>query len=139
MSIQDMMDTYRRVNASPSTFTPIQIHDHTPTVESQDKVRGSLTRYFTRPVQQTSHTDIQEIDQRTYTKPRTNKLYTVVAVRWQISGPLIDEYSLTESETPVRLRSGVISGNQRSIELASETLVGLSQAVTNYSRFYQGL
>lgn len=136
--IRDMMDTYRRVGMS-QLFKPITIYDHTPTITPRDISRGEIIRYFARPAQQTSHVDIQEIDKSTYIKLQRNVLYTVVEVRWQISGPLYDEYTLTESESPIRLRSGVIDGNRRSVELADERLPGLRQVVTQYARFYQGL
>jgi hypothetical protein len=137
-SIREMMDTYRRVGAA-QVFKPIAVYDHTPTVTPRDVAQGEFTRYFARPSQQTSHVDIQEIDRSTYIKLQRNALYTVVEVRWQISGPLHDEYTLTESSPPVRLRSGVMDSNRRSIELANERLPGLTQVVTQYARFYQGL
>ena len=134
-----MLIAYINNNTRPSTFAPVKILDYTPVVTPRDKERGEILRYFTRPTHQQAHTDIQEIDAVTYNTLRSNKFYTVVQIRWNITGPQLDEVQLTESGDTIKIRSGVESGNQRIVKLADEKLPGLVNAITNYMRFYQGM
>lgn len=130
---------YNQVSRPLNTFVPVRIFDYTPVITNDAVTTGEILRYFTRPVHQLSTSDIQEIDETTFTNLINHNFYTTVSLRWQIAGPLDDTYGLTDDQSIVRLRTGVITANTLNVELANEKLPGLSSIITDYSRFYQGV
>ena len=111
----------------PKPFTP------RPTPE--DYKRGKITRYFARQRNGTQF-KIMEIDQTTYDNLSNNRgglnssLWKVISIFWQISGPLRDV-----RVNNIRTRAGIIDTNQRVLDNAEKSFIGIKQYLSDLQQF----
>lgn len=142
MTISDenaMRTAYRRASIIPESFKPVQVNDYTPAITHSDIDNGVITRYFVRPSNTGSPSEIIEVSPPVFNQLNVNNFYTTTSLQWLIRGTIDTTHGLTEDGTPIILQYGVPESNQRSVLIADEDLPGLSIIVTNYLRFYQGL
>jgi hypothetical protein len=103
----------------------------TITITEQQRMIGSVTRYFMKKV---NDTYIFEIDARTYALWQSKRVdptvYTAVSIQWQIAGPITDEIVAGVSKIGVRTK------NLNQIKLAETTLAGISLKLTNPIELY---
>jgi len=109
---------------------------HTPalaiiTISEQQRMTGSITRYF---MKKTNDTHIFEIDEQTYTLWQTKRIdplvYLAISLQWQIAGPVTDETVNGVSKLGVRTK------NLNQIKLAENTLPGIYGKLTNPIELY---
>jgi len=109
---------------------------HTPalaiiTISEQQRMTGSITRYF---MKKTNDTHIFEIDEQTYTLWQTKRIdplvYLAISLQWQIAGPVTDETVNGVSKLGVRTK------NLNQIKLAENTLPGIFGKLTNPIELY---
>jgi hypothetical protein len=136
--IQKSVFVYQRLGGGPSTFSPVDIIDYVPVINKKDRDNGEIVRYFTRPVHQSSPSEIVEIDKSTFQRLSNNKLYNVVSLRWLIRGKVTDVPGLTNINTPTRLYTGVHTANRLFVEAADEKMPGLKTIIIDYLKFWQG-
>jgi hypothetical protein len=111
----------------PTPITPI------PTEE--DYKKGKITRYFARQRNGTTF-KIMEISQQTYTNLTTNKngsnyaLWKAISIFWQISGPLHNERI-----NNITTRAGIIDTNQRIVDQAEKSFIGIKQYLSDLQQF----
>jgi len=133
----DLIGEYRRLSVNGGDFLPANIQSYTPQITEEDRYYGEIIRYFVRFTTHTSPADIIEVNKSNYNQLKSNKFYTLVDVRWKVSGVLDDEYGLTDDNISIRLVTGVVTANKLSIELANETLMGIKDIIVDYKRFWQ--
>jgi hypothetical protein len=108
---------------------------YTPKPTQEDYNKGKITRYFARQRNGTQF-KIMEIDQTTYDNLSNNRgglnfaLWKVISIFWQISGPLRDE-----RVGNIRTRAGIIDTNQRVLDNAEKSFIGIKQYLTNLQQF----
>jgi hypothetical protein len=111
----------------PTPFTP------KPTQE--DYKKGKITRYLARQRNGTQF-KIMEIDQTSYDNLSNNigglnySLWKVITIFWQISGPLRDE-----RVNNIRTRAGIIDTNQRVLDNAEKSFIGIKQYLSDLQQF----
>jgi hypothetical protein len=111
----------------PTPFTPI------PT--EADYQKGKITRYFARQRNGTTF-KIMETSQQTYTDLTTNKngsnyaLWKATSLFWQISGPLRNERI-----NNITTRAGIIDTNQRIVDQAEKSFIGIKQYLSDLTQF----
>lgn len=133
----DPIRDYDRVNKITVLLKPADTPPYTPQITKRDRTIGEVTRHFVRFNTHTSPADITEVSKTTYTLVKKNVLYKTVKIRWKITGKLDDEFGLPDTNTPVRLYTGVLTSNRLSTELANEELSGITEYITDYKRFWE--
>ena len=103
----------------------------TITITEQQRMTGSITRYF---MKKTNDTYIFEIDNRTYTLWQSKRIdplvYLAASLQWQIAGPVTDETVAGVSKIGVRTK------NLNQIKLAESVLPGIALKLTNPIELY---
>jgi len=125
---------YRKLNPS----SPISLIDPTPFTPrptDADYKAGKITRYLARQRNGTTF-KIMEISQQTYNDLTTNKnganyaLWKSIALFWRISGPLRNE-----KINNITTRSGIIDTNQRILDQAEKSFIGIKQYLSDLQQF----
>lgn len=103
----------------------------TITITEQQRMTGSITRYF---MKKTNDNQIFEIDERTYTLWQSKRIdplvYLAASLQWQIAGLVTDETVAGVSKLGVRTK------NLNQIKLAEAKLLGISLKLTNPIELY---
>ena len=100
-----------------------------------DYKAGKITRYFARQRNGTTF-KIIEISQQTYIDLTTNKngsnysLWKAISLFWQISGPLKNERI-----NNITTRAGIIDTNQRIVDQAEKSFIGIKQYLSDLQQF----
>jgi|LakMenE18May11ns_1017448.scaffolds.fasta_scaffold9623995_1 hypothetical protein len=108
---------------------------YTPKPTDEDYRKGKITRYFARQRNGTQF-KLMEIDQTTYDNLSNNRgglnssLWKVISIFWQISGPLRDI-----RVNNIRTRAGIIDTNQRVLDNAEKSFIGIKQYLTDLRQF----
>jgi hypothetical protein len=131
--------TYARSTNIPSAFVPVKLDEYVPLVTDGDYARGFITRYFVRSANNVATSEIIEVDEGTYNSLYTNNFYVVTSMYWTIRGTVDTTIGLTIDDQPIILQYGVVDANQRAVDIAEQSMPGIKHAVTNLTRFYQGL
>ena len=119
---------------NPKTLPPLSITpDFAQPVESDYK-NGYFIRYFLKPVISSQINDFIEVKSDKYSSVIDNKdarvLYNSARVTWKLTGPLYDIY-----KDNIRINSGIIDTNKRSISNAEKTLPNISLYLTDPLQF----
>lgn len=106
-----------------------------PVVTEEDYTRGYITRYFLKMVNQVGY--VMEISESEYysivngTANYDVSFMQTVSILWKLTGPLRNK-RISQYDT----RAGIIDTNQRLIEKASKSFVGLKEFIgEDYSKF----
>ena len=108
---------------------------YTPKPTDEDYRKGKITRYFARQRNGTQF-KLMEIDQTTYDNLSNNRgglnssLWKVISIFWQISGPLRDI-----RVNNIRTRAGIIDTNQRVLDNAEKSFIGIKQYLSDLRQF----
>ena len=101
---------------------------------SDDYTRGYFSRYVVKPVISSQINDFFEVKPTKYQQITQNSslltLYKTVIVTWVLIGPLYDIY-----DNNIRIASGRIDSNKRSIDEAEKTLPNVSLYFTDLRQF----
>lgn len=107
------------------------VRPHIPQITQQDRETGFVARYFIKKI---NENNITEIDKTQYQDWLNNKidrnLYSATEIFWRITGNRNNEYQNTV------LQLGVIETNTRSIQIAQQTLPGITLKLTNPLEYY---
>lgn len=118
--------TSRAMLAQTKTFIP------TPT--KADFEFGEIRRFFTQQANK-SNGEIIEISSGRASVLSRKSLFTVVSLRWKISGP---ERNLIDPSTGDIAVFGVREANQAAIAVAVKTIPSLPRKLTNLIQLWQG-
>ena len=114
------------IKSTFTSFNPELIH-----VTSDDIKLGYMTRYF---VKKYDNETIFETNSKSFKDMASNimdkKLYTIVELKWYISGQKTDS-----SNGPVKLL-GVVTKNLNQIKLAIKRMPGISNKLSNPLEYY---
>lgn len=105
-----------------------------PTYDDYDK--GIFTRYVTQ-LKSTTHpeSNIAEINKITFDKISKDinilKTYRLASFGWKISGPLNDVF-----ENNIKIESGVLDSNLRSLQDVEKVILNLTSFIKNPIQFY---
>jgi hypothetical protein len=119
-----------KINAQLIDPTPF-----TPRPTDADYKAGKITRYLARQRNGTTF-KIMEISQQTYNDLTTNKngsnfaLWKAISIFWQISGPLRNERI-----NNITTRAGIIDTNQRILDQAEKSFIGIKQYLSDLQQF----
>jgi len=117
--------TYNKLNSNyAKRFTGVV--SSVPTITNKDEEEGFFIRYF---VKQLSSGSIIEVNKNTYKevkKQKTphHKLYSTLEIEWKISGPIFNKIY-----KGAIVESGIIPTNNKSLELAEDTMPGISEYI----------
>ena len=133
--INPTVEEYNQLKLLSSPLSLIDPTPYTPKPTDQDYKRGKITRYFARQRNGTQF-KLMEIDQTTYDNLDNRRgglnysLWKVISIFWQISGPLRDE-----RVGNIRTRAGIIDTNQRVLDNAEKSFIGIKQYLTDLRQF----
>jgi hypothetical protein len=100
----------------------------------QDYINGFFTRYVVKPTISTQTIDFIEIASSKYSNiTQSNDLLTLyrpTSFLWKLTGPLYDVY-----KNNIRMSSGIIDTNKRSIQEAEKFIPNLSLYFTDLTQF----
>lgn len=134
MDAQDkgMVQTYRRVATNKSILA--LTNPFIPRPSESDYAFGEIRRFFS---QQTNRSlgEIVEISKGTFDALQEKSLFTVVELRWKISGPAEDTTDTVTGEIEVR---GVRSANSAAVRSAVKTIPAINKKLTNVFQLWQG-
>lgn len=133
------IEIFNSIKTPPSYFRGgdrfILRFDITPIITKEDLDNGYLQRYFARSISNTDASQIVEIDSSKFSLCSTISLYVVLKMIWKIKGKLEDVYT---SDGKIKLYTGVITANKKSVEDGEKILSGLTLKLQNPAQFYQG-
>ncbi len=133
------IEIFNSIKSPPSYFRGgdrfILRYDITPIITKEDLDNGYVLRYFARSISNTDASQIIEIDSSKFSLYSTISLYKTLKLVWKIRGKLEDVYN---SNGNIKLYTGIITANKKSIEDGDKVLSGLIQKLQNPAQFYQG-
>lgn len=133
-NIIDNTFIYKKLNPS-LTINLINPTPFTPRPTDEDYKVGKITRYLARQRSGTTF-KIMEIDKATFdafqnsTTKDNYALWKSISIFWQISGPLRNERI-----NNITTRAGIIDTNQRVLDNAEKSFIGIKQYLTNLTQF----
>lgn len=123
---------YNKLNPKVLPNTSIQPDFIYPT--AQDYINGFFIRYVVKPTISTQPTDFIEITNSKYSSIIQSNdlliLYKPTSFLWKLTGPLYDTY-----KDNIRILSGIIDTNKRSIQEAEKFIPNLSLYFTDLTQF----
>ena len=124
-----LVEQFKKLKTITTKFNQPKIH--IPTINQQDRMNGSITRYFLKKINEQT---IVEIDLEQFNDVATgkidNNLYIAAKIEWSISGPLENSYS---NGTTIL---GVKTKNHKAIIEAEKLLPGIATRLTNLVEYY---
>lgn len=119
---------------SPEILPPLSISPDFIIPTEEDYNRGYFTRFILKPTISTLINDFIEVNYDNYKgivqDSKAKILYKPISVIWKLTGPIYDIYS-----DNIRLDSGIIDSNQRSVTEAEKILPNLSLYFTDLLQF----
>jgi len=131
------LDSIAYNNIQPTKLS-VQLIDPTPFTPrptDADYKAGKITRYFARQRNGTTF-KIMEISKQTHddlvnnTKGANFALWKSISIFWQISGPLHNERI-----NNITTRAGIIDTNQRILDQAEKSFIGIKQYLNDLKQF----
>ena len=123
---------YTRLN--PKILPPTSISPDFILPTDIDYNNGFFIRYILKPTISTQINDFIEVKSNKYQNVLKNKdlqtLYKFANVVWKLTGPLYDAY-----KDNIRIASGIIDTNKRSIQEAEKFIPNLSLYFTDLTQF----
>jgi len=132
-SIESNAPEYNNLN--PLNLSLIDPTPFTPTPTSEDYRKGKITRYFARQ-RNGRQFKLMEINKDTFealnnrSKGLNTSLWKTISIFWQISGP-----ERTQIVNGIKTQAGIIDTNQRILDNAEKTFIGLKQYLTDLKQF----
>jgi hypothetical protein len=124
-----LVDQFKKLKTVETKFN--QPKTHIPIINQQDRMNGSITRYFLKKI---NEQNIIEIDAEQFDDAASgkidNNLYTTTKVEWSITGPLENSYG---NGTTIL---GVKTKNYKAIVDAEKLLPGIITKLTNLIEYY---
>jgi len=128
-------EKYDSLNSSLLNLSLIDPTPFTPTPTSEDYRKGKITRYFARQ-RNGRQFKLMEINKDTFealnnrSKGLNTSLWKTISIFWQISGP-----ERTQIVNGIKTQAGIIDTNQRILDNAEKTFIGLKQYLTDLKQF----
>jgi hypothetical protein len=126
-------EKYNKIKRSNiSSLITNNIKTHIPTPAEIDYRRGHITRYF---VQKTNDkaSPIYEVNYTEFMRLNTKPLFTIVLLKWRISGPKETQYDLVGNI----MDKGVKESNRIAIFLVADKIPNLKLYLPNLLQFYK--
>ena len=123
---------YKEVAVSRSMLAQTKTFIPTPT--PADFEFGEIRRFFTQQSNK-SNGEIIEISKGRASTLSRKSLFTVVSLRWKVSGP---ERNLVNPDTGNVDVFGVREANQAAIAVAAKTIPSLPRKLTNLTQLWRG-
>jgi len=120
--------------AATSKAMLVQTKTFIPTPTKADFEFGEIRRFFTQQANK-SNGEIIEISSGRAGVLSRKSLFTVVSLRWKVSGP---ERNLINPDTGDVDVFGVREANQASIVVAAKTIPSLPRKLTNLTQLWRG-
>ena len=129
---KDMMDTYRK-NATNSSMLALT-STFIPRPSEADFNFGEIRRYFSQQANQSAG-EITETSKTVFDALTKKSLFTVVELRWKITGPADDTTDPSTGEIDVR---GVRSSNKAAVQVAAKVIPTITNKLTNALQLWRG-
>lgn len=126
------VDRYKQIANGLYKFMEPKIKTSVPTPTEDDYKNGFIVRYFCQRTND-KNGPILEIDSSNYSKINSNKFYTVVSIRWRISGNIEPIY---DSNGNIKYKS-VQESNRLSIKLVEDSMPNLKLYLPNLLQFHK--
>lgn len=131
-----MNDIYKTIANPPNSLTDTTVVEYFPTITDEDRATGYIERYFLRPLVHTTGY-VTEISLRDYNRLKGNTLYNIISMIWRIGGPIDDTTKMVPNAGNVRVVTGVKTANTIAIQLAEQSMPGISNKLRNPLQFYK--
>jgi hypothetical protein len=128
MTNPKIVDVYDSIGDT-SISNMVYAQSSKPSPQKSDYDRGFITRHF---VQRINTLTIQEVSNENFNSV-SNSLYIKVGLKWKITG-----IQKSKVSGKVVVQEGVENFNRQSVMAASQTMSGLSNAISNHLEFWQG-
>lgn len=103
-----------------------------PNPNSTDYEKGFIERYFIQKVND-KNAQVFEVSENTYSKYISNPYWTIVNIKWRISGPLDTVYKSNGDISD----KGVQNSNKILLDIASEKVKNIKLYLPNLLQFYK--
>lgn len=129
---REMLDTYRKnaTNSSMLALTSVFI----PRPSDADHEFGEIRRYFSQQANQ-SNGEVIETSKGVFNVLSEKSLFTVVELRWTISGDAEDTIDSSTGEVDVR---GVRSSNRAAVKEAAKVISAITNKLANTLQLWRG-
>ncbi len=129
---RDMLDAYRKnaTNSSMLALTSVFI----PRPTDADFDFGEIRRYFSQQTNQSSG-EVVETSKLVFESLTKKSLFTVVELRWKISGLANDTTDPSTGEVDVR---GVRSSNKAAVVEAAKVIPNIGNKLANTLQLWRG-
>ncbi|KKN13663.1 hypothetical protein LCGC14_1004110 [marine sediment metagenome] len=131
-----IIDSYRKVSTGTSILAITSPFVPVPT--DADFEFGEIRRFFSQQANQ-PFGEIVEIAKSTFTGLQQKSLFTVVEVRWKVSGPAEDTINvdpITGVETVDSL--GIRNANEAAVRQAAKVMPAITSKLTNVFQLWRG-
>lgn len=129
---KEMLEAYRRNATNNSMLALTSVFIPTPT--DHDFEFGEIRRYFSQQANQPNG-EITETSKAVFTTLAGKSLFTVVELRWKISGMADDTTDPFTGEVDVR---GVRSANKAAVQEAAKTIPAIISKLINTLQLWRG-
>lgn len=131
-SIMSILDSYKKLTQNKLFKLKSKIETHIPNPTKEEYKRGWITRYF---IQRTNDktSPIFEVNSIQFSKSISNDLYTIVSIRWRLTGP---KETIYDSNGNVKEKS-VSESNRIAIQLVYDKIPNLKLYLPNLLQFYK--
>ncbi len=129
---QEMLDTYRKSAGNTSMLATTSVF--IPVPSDADFDFGEIRRYFSQQTNQPNG-EVIETSKAIFSTLSQRSLFTVVEVRWKISGLADDTTDPSTGEIDVR---GVRSSNRAAVLEAAKVIPSITSKLTNTLQLWQG-
>lgn len=114
----------------------LTIQHSLPEITEENYKKGYVTRYFAKK-HNNINSPIIEISEEMYNEIKTmnyssSYLYKIIELKWKISGKINDTYT-----NNVRIESGVVDTNRRTLAIKEKEMVGISDHLNNLTQYYK--
>lgn len=127
-----LIQTYRRISTNTSILALTA--PFIPRPSKSDFEFGEIRRFFSQQANQQTG-EIVEIAKGTFDALSDKSLFTVVELRWKISGPAENTRDLITGEIEVR---GVRSANGAAVRQAAKIIPNIDKKLTNLFQLWRG-
>ena len=127
-----IVDSYKKLKGKSFNNLKENVNAHIPNPTEFDYKRGWIRRFFVQRTNDKGAT-IYEVDSSEYTRLTSKDIFTIISLKWRISGPKSTQY---DSKGNV-MDKGVKESNRIAIQLVSDKIPNLKLYLPNLLQFYK--
>ena len=127
-----IIDSYKKLTSKSFNNLKENVKTSIPTPTDSDYKRGWVRRYFAQRTNDKG-APIYEVDSSQYTRLTSKDIFTVVTIKWRISGPRDAQYDSIGNI----MDKGVRESNRIAIQLVTDKIPNLKLYLPNLLQFHK--